>query len=141
MQKVTSVTWKIKMRLPQSTENVSVSGMAAIRHLANKLIQHHLKEHTGDIKDEVFQVLLNDQAKALNVPGRQMRWHPLVIKWCPRLYPKSYSCYEDMRTSGFLKLPSGRTLSDLQEFLLSKVRLEDKPSLANEDTFSAAKTW
>ena len=47
-----------------------------------KTLLNHIKEHTGDIKDEFFKVLLTDQAKALTTPARQMRWHPLVIKWC-----------------------------------------------------------
>ena len=43
-----------------------------------------------------------------------------MIKWCLRLYAKSHSYYEDMRTSGFLKLPSGRTLSDCKNFCYPK---------------------
>lgn len=53
-------------------------------------------------------MLLCDQAKALTVPKRQMRWHPLIIK--------SHAAYEDLRDSGFLKLPSGRNLSDYKNF-------------------------
>ncbi len=61
-----------------------------------------------------FLTLLKDQAKALNVPSRQMRWHPLVIKWCLQIYSRSHSLYAD------LKLPSGRTLSDYKNFSTSK---------------------
>ena len=67
-----------------------------------------------------FLTLLKDQAKALNVPSREMRWHPLVIKWCLRIYSRSHSLYADIRDSGFLKLPSGRTLSDYKNFSSSK---------------------
>ena len=45
-----------------------------------------------------------------------MRWHPLVIKWCLRIYIKSHGLYEDIRNSGGLKLPSGRLLSDYKNF-------------------------
>ena len=49
-----------------------------------------------------------------------MRWHPLVLKWCLRIYSKSHSIYADLRESGFLKLPSGRTLSDYKNFCSSQ---------------------
>lgn len=45
-----------------------------------KILEEHLREHTGSSRDQFFPVLLNNQAKALTVPKRQMRWHPLVIK-------------------------------------------------------------
>ncbi len=81
-----------------------------------KLLETHLREHTGSTSDNFFTILLQDQAKALTLPKRQMRWHPLVIKWCLRIYAKSHSTYEDIRESGFLKLPSGRLLSDYKNF-------------------------
>ena len=49
-----------------------------------------------------------------------MRWHSSVLKWCLRLYTRSHSLYSDLRESGFLKLPSGRTLSDYKNFCSSK---------------------
>jgi hypothetical protein len=81
-----------------------------------KLLLNHLENHIGSESDMFFITLLKDQAKALNVPSRQMRWHPLVIKWCLKLYAKSHSMYADLRDSGFLKLPSGRTLSDYKNY-------------------------
>lgn len=49
-----------------------------------------------------------------------MRWYPLILKWCLRMYSKSHSIYSELRESGFLKLPSGRTLSDYKNFCSSK---------------------
>lgn len=63
-----------------------------------------------------FEILLKDQAKALNTEARQMRWHPLIIRWCLRLYNKSHSAYNSLQGSGFLRLPTGRTLSDYKNF-------------------------
>lgn len=81
-----------------------------------KLLHNHMREHTGYVKDELMEILLKDQAMALQKPAKQMKWHPLVIQWCLKLYCKSHSIYESMRSSGALKLPSGRTLSDYKNF-------------------------
>ena len=81
-----------------------------------KLLQSHLRDHTGFAKDELMEILLKDEAKALNTPAKQMRWHPLVIQWCLKTYCKSHSLYEGIRSSGALRLPSGRTLSDYKNF-------------------------
>ena len=79
-----------------------------------KLLLNHLREHTGSSSDQFFQILLNDQSKALVLPKKQTRWHPLVINL--RMYAKSHSAYEDLRETGFLRLPSGRLLSDYKNF-------------------------
>ena len=85
-----------------------------------KQLESHIVGHTGSESDSFFLLLLKDQAKALNMPSRQMRWHPLVLKWCLRIYCKSHSTYSELRDSGFLRLPSGRTLSDYKNFCSSK---------------------
>ena len=64
----------------------------------------------------LLEILLRDQATALNTEAKQMRWHTLVIRWCLRIYIKSHKLYDDLRNSGGLKLPSGRTLSDYKNF-------------------------
>ena len=50
-----------------------------------------------------------DQTKALVTPSKRMRWHPMVIKFCLSNYTSERN-YEQLRNSGFLKLPSGRLL-------------------------------
>lgn len=100
-----------------------------------KLLVNHLDEHIGNESDMFFLILLKDQAKSLNVPARQMRWHPLVIKWCLRIYAKSHSTYEDLRDSGFLRLPTGRTLSDYKNFCSSKSGWQTSVLQAMSDNF------
>ena len=85
-----------------------------------KLLEQHIRDHTGRLNDDFLEILLTDQAKALNTEPRQMRWHPLVIKWCLRIYIKSHGLYEDFRNFGGLKLPSGRLLSDYKNFCAPK---------------------
>ena len=43
---------------------------------------------------------------------RQMRWHPMMIKWCLHLHMLSSASYNSIRSTGVLKLPSDRTLRD-----------------------------
>ena len=40
----------------------------------------------------------------------QFRLHSLIIRWCLNLKPLSTSAYRAMRSAGFIKLPSERTL-------------------------------
>ena len=65
-----------------------------------------------------FQRILWDQQKAVsksNGPtGRG--WHPLVIRWAMSIRMQSSSAYRSLRTSGFLPLPSERTLNDYIHF-------------------------
>ena len=104
-----------------------------------KLVERHLRDHTGDISDTFFEILLKDQAKALTIEARQMRWDPIVIKWCLHMYNKSHSVYEDMRSSKMLKLPSGRTLSDYRNFDYPKSGWQSKHLQNMLNRFKSAK--
>ncbi len=51
------------------------------KHFGEKKLLHtHVAEHTGSESDSFFITLLNDQAKALNMPSKQIRWQPLILK-------------------------------------------------------------
>jgi hypothetical protein len=48
---------------------------------------------------------------------RQIRWHPLMIKWCLNLKLISGAAYHTVQSSGFLCLPSERTLRDYTHYV------------------------
>ena len=51
---------------------------------------------------------------------RQVRWHPLIIRWCLNLKLKSSSAYHAVLTAGFISLPSERTLRDYSNYFKCK---------------------
>ena len=68
--------------------------------------------------DDSFKALFWQQLlKAASLKKASgMRWHPLIMKWYIYLQYKSSSAYEALRSTGVIKLPSGRTLRDYQHF-------------------------
>ena len=48
------------------------------------------------------------------------RWHPLFIQWCLNIALTSSKTYDIMRDSGFITLPSKRTLRDYTHFFKSQ---------------------
>ena len=58
------------------------------------------------------RVFWQQQQMASSTDRRGMRWHPALIKWCLYLRHQSSQAYETLRNSGFISLPSQRTLRD-----------------------------
>lgn len=48
-----------------------------------------------------------------------MRWHPMIVRWCLYLRQKSTAAYDALRDSGFIRLPSSRTLFDYSHYTRS----------------------
>lgn len=70
-----------------------------------------LEEHTKGTTDN-HRMFLEEQLKIAkeNKHGNEHKWHPLVIKWCIYMMKKSKKGYKSLRNSGFITLPSERTL-------------------------------
>lgn len=62
--------------------------------------------------DSFQHLFWTQQLEAAEKNPRQMRWHPLMVRWCLYLRHRSSGAYEALRESGCLKLPSQRTLRD-----------------------------
>ena len=85
-----------------------------------------MEEKNGVVKESfpegTFRRLFwDEQLRAVQVSdSRQMRWHPMMIRWCLNLKLLSSSAYNSLRSSGFIKLPSERTLRDYTHYFKSK---------------------
>lgn len=68
------------------------------------------------------RIFWEEQKKALQCKDpRQVRWHPLIIKWCLYLHHRSSGTYETLRRSGLLRLPSQRTLRDYTHYISAHI--------------------
>ena len=56
---------------------------------------------------------------------KQIRWHPVMIKWCLNLKLLSSSSYHVLRTTGFIHLPSERTLRDYTHYVKARSGFQD----------------
>ena len=69
----------------------------------------------------------DEQFKAASLHNkRQVRWHPVIIKWCLNLKLLSSSAYHALRSSGFVTLPSERTLRDYTNYFKNKPGFQDE---------------
>ena len=110
--KIAQVTSDSGVQLDEETHADMVSMMAE----SSKEVE---KTHSEDSFQRIFW---EEQRKAVACGNpRQVRWHPLIIKWCLYLRHRSSGAYETIRKSGVLKLPSQRTLRDYTHYIPSKV--------------------
>ena len=108
-----------------------------------------MKEHASQI-EEVFpnnsfrQLFWKQQMDAaLKKNPKQMRWHPLMVKFCLSLKLKSSSTYEGLYNSGLLRLPSQRTLQDYTHVIKASSGFMDEIDLLiqNEAKLSSLEEW
>ena len=87
-------------------------------HIMNENVDQIRKAYPENSFSRLFW---DEQLKAASTKDpRQVRWHPVLIKWCLNLKLLSSSAYHAMRTSGFLKLPSERTLKDYVHYFSNR---------------------
>jgi hypothetical protein len=84
------------------------------------------------------------QMKAASVSDkRQMRWHPLIIRWCLSLKLSSSAAYQAMKDTGFITLPYERTLRDYTHIFRPKpgIQHEVNDQLAAEAKLDQLEEW
>ena len=121
-----------KNELVEQLKNVQKSRKsirAKHKRLAKKVIKEERSKEDGDARvlmddvtseirmqydtDSLQYVLWQEQKKYNLLKNKcQMRWHPLVIRFALSLFYSSRVAYRTATSSGFLALPSERTLMD-----------------------------
>ncbi|CAC5403380.1 THAP9 [Mytilus coruscus] len=69
--------------------------------------------------NSVQRLFWEQQCKFETFGKNGMRWHPMIIRWCLYMRNKSAKAYDAMRDSGFIQLPSARTLFDYSHYTKS----------------------
>lgn len=83
-------------------------------------IKSIMKDGIGNCKTMFQKIFWDQQFTAANLSdSRQMKWHPLMIKWALYLRHQSNKCYETLREAKCIHLPSQRTLRDYTYYLQS----------------------
>ncbi len=70
--------------------------------------------------DSFARLFWDQQRESMMNNPKQMRWHPMMIKWCIHLKMLSSSCYNSLKSSGVMKLPSERTLRDYTKVIKAR---------------------
>lgn len=104
---------KLKKAIDDQGVHLSDSTHNDIRSLMEKTSSSSANTNTPFRK-----IFWNQQLKAASLSdSRQMKWHPLMIKWALYLRHQSNKCYETLRESKCITLPSQRTLRDYTHYL------------------------
>ena len=98
----------------------------SIARMQKEINECSMQVNDGELRNDFFSIMENnmddatpfmwlfweEQKKyALGNP-HAIKYHPMVIRYCISLASKSPAAYEEMRSSGILRLPSRRTLRD-----------------------------
>ena len=116
---------EVKRLRSMLNEAMEQEGIVVDKQLENDLHTIML-EHTKEVnmkyaKDSFHLLFWDQQLRVLKTKDkRQVRWHPMMIRWCLSLKLLSSASYNALRSSNLLLLPSERTLRDYTHFIKAK---------------------
>ena len=117
-------------RLKEKINKMMESGCVEVDDQMNsdllKIMDENTERVKSDFAENSFQRLFwEQQLKSTKVKDkRQMRWHPMIIKWCLHLKMLSSAAYHTLQTSEFITLPSERTLRDYTHLARHPIRCQ-----------------
>lgn len=122
----------LKRKLKSLTEENGVTIDTELQEDLASIIEENVEEITQKYAPDSFQRLFWEQQSASMKlkDKRQVRWHPMYIKWCLSLKLVSSACYRALRSSNVINLPSERTLRDYTHFVKAKAGFQ--PDLDKE---------
>lgn len=95
--------------------------------LTSIMTSNHQKVMEDFPSDSFQRLFWEEQFKAAKLSkARNMRWHPMMIRWCLYIRHLSSGAYEAMRSTGVLTLPSQRTLRDYSHHIPSNIGFDAK---------------
>ena len=135
LQRLHSELRKTNKQIERLREKVAVLIMDGQEEVDQELdsdIREMVEEHEGSAleayPENSFQrIFWEEQKKASGLKDkRPMRWHPMFIRWCLYLRHVSSRAYDVLRRSGYIVLPSQRTLRDYTHYASAKIGFCDE---------------
>ena len=123
-----SVTNKAKKLEEKMKQDIEENGVALTEPEIN-VVNDLLKDASDTVysfpKDSIQYILWEEQKKFNALKDkRQMRWHPLVIRFALSLKYASTAAFQQVTKLGFIALPSERTLRDYTHWCTIKTGVQ-----------------
>ena len=122
--KLTLLDQRLKCaQLQRKIDDVAIelkkSSFSLDHELSGDLIQSFSNADSSNVTD-FMNLFWQQQQKLSSSSSKSVRFHAIIIRFCLSLSAKSTSCFEKLRNSGILKLPSQRTLRNYRNFVKPK---------------------
>ena len=136
---------QLKEKIASSADRIGTSVDSYLHADLKQIITENQQSIHDQFPEGSFRRLFWDQqAKVASVAdARQMRWHPIMVRWCLNLKLLSSGAYHALRSSGFVQLPSERTLNDYTHYIKSKPGFQQEvdEQLATEAGLATIPEW
>lgn len=136
---------RIKVLEEKVKRLIKGNGVAVDDELHDGLLHIMNSAESNESPESSLQkIFWTQQLKAASVADKRLiRWHPLIIKWCLSLKLKSSSAYRAMKDTGFIRLPSERTLRDYTHVFKAKPGIQEEVSdqIAKEVNIDELEPW
>ena len=112
----------LRERIKSSTEKKGVLVDESLHNDLEAIMADQNKEVNKLFPKGSFRRLFwEEQLKMVKLTNsKSMKWHPMMNRWCLNLKLLSTLAYHALRTSGFIRLPSERTVRDYTHFLKTR---------------------
>lgn len=104
---------QLKRKIQKMTQSVGVTLDDRLNSDMHTIVSQHSDKITHP-PDSFAQIFWEQQKESMLKHPKQMRWHPMMIKWCIHLKMLSSSCYNSFRSSGQIS-----TLRNLLLYILT----------------------
>ena len=100
---------KCAQDLTRMENEIKVSGVSVSANISNDILKIF---DQNENKGTSFMKLFWEQEKKAFTCNPKLVYHPMIIRFCISLAPKSASTYDELRDSNNVVLPSSRSLRD-----------------------------
>ena len=136
---------RLKEKIQKLTETSAVEVTTDLHNDLSQIMEDNDADIARVFSSGSFQRLFwMHQLQALRAKDkRQVRWHPMMIRWCLHLKMLSSAAYRAMRSSHFMTLPSERTLRDYTHVVKSTMGIQPElnAQLIKEANVQSLEEW